>query len=87
MNHLIKIYIVCKFSYFPLQYLTLLHSEWSKLHSFDHSECNRVKKLRVDLIYLRKAPNVIVVSTHEVIKDVSLSWNSRKRAGVPIHFK
>ena len=27
--------------------LTLLHSEWPKLKSFGHSECNRVKKAPV----------------------------------------
>ena len=26
-------------------YLTLSHSEWPKLQSFGHSECNRVNKL------------------------------------------
>ena len=48
MSHLIKIYAVCKFSYFRLWYLTLLHSERPKakiIYNFGLSECNRIKEL------------------------------------------
>ena len=52
MTHLVPLqqlkrrhrYMYCFYSVGRIKCLTLLHSEWPKLHSFGHSECNRVKR-------------------------------------------
>ena len=43
--------------------LTLLHSEWPKLHSFGHSECNRVKAPNVHAQHKQRELSQIYSST------------------------
>ena len=44
-------------------HLTLLHSEWSKLQSFGHSECNRVNYIyNISISNCNEIPECLVIA-------------------------